>query len=128
MSGDLFGQAVPTEVLLSPHLRLERVPSDTMEPTLRGGWDYVLVRPCTKYEGEGIYLVGNPFGSWDLRRASNVLGGREQIRLTVDNKHYGDRLVSADWFDENVLALVVADVKIRDQRLLEATCRHGRAA
>ncbi|WGD31875.1 hypothetical protein AncyloWKF20_08665 [Ancylobacter sp. WKF20] len=99
-----------------------------MEPTLRGGWDYVLVRACTQYEGEGIYLVGNSFGSWDLRRASNVLAGKGQIRLTVDNRHYGERLVSADWFDENVLAVVVADVKIREQRLLEAACRQGRAA
>lgn len=119
MSGDLFGQAVPATALLSPQLRLEMVPSDTMEPTLRSRWDHVLVRPCTSYEGEGIYLMSDPFGGVKLTRASSTLGGRKgHLLLYSDNKHYGEHLVERDWFEESVLAIVVADVKVRDARLL----------
>lgn len=118
MSGDLFGQAVPATALLSPQLRLEIVPSDAMEPTLRSQWDHVLVRPCTRYEGEGIYLLQDLFGGRKLTRASSVLGGPGHILLHVDNKHYGEHLVPRAAFEDTVLAIVVADVKVRDARLL----------
>jgi hypothetical protein len=120
MSGDLFGQAVPATALLSPQLRLEMVPSDAMEPTLRSQWDHVLVRTSTSYEGEGIYLLQDLFGGRKLARASSVLGGPGHILLHVDNKHYGEHLVPREAFEDNVLAIVVADVKVRDARLLMA--------
>lgn len=120
MSGDLFGQFVPAGALLSPQLRLEIVPSDTMEPTLRSRWDHVLVRPCTSYEGEGIYLLQNVLGGRKLTRASSTLGAPGQILLHVDNKHYGEHLVAREVFEDSVLAIVVADVKVRDARLLTA--------
>ena len=126
MRGDLFGQTVPTSALLSSQLRLEMVPSDTMEPTLRSRWDHVLVRPCTVYEGEGIYLVSDDFGSWKITRASSTLGGkRGHILLYVDNKRYSERLVTREHFDDNVLAVVVADIKIRDQKLLTMAHENG---
>ncbi|WP_425106509.1 hypothetical protein [Ancylobacter sp.] len=125
MSGDLFGQFVPAAALLSPQLRLEIVPSDTMEPTLRSQWDHVLVRPCTRYEGEGIYLLQDVFGGRKLARASSVLGGPGHILLHVDNNHYGEHLVPREAFEDNVLAIVVADVKVRDARLLSQVQRHG---
>ncbi|WP_428028803.1 hypothetical protein [Ancylobacter sp.] len=125
MSSDLFGQAVPATALLSPQLRLEIVPSDAMEPTLRSQWDHVLVRPCTRYEGEGIYLLQDVFGGRKLTRASSVLGGPGHILLHVDNKHYGEHLVPREAFEDNVLAIVVADVKVRDARLLSQVQRHG---
>lgn len=125
MNGDLFGQAVPATALLSPQLRLEIVPSDAMEPTLRSQWDHVLVRPCTRYEGEGIYLLQDVFGGRKLTRASSVLGGPGHILLHVDNKHYGEHLVPREAFEDNVLAIVVADVKVRDARLLSQVQHHG---
>lgn len=120
MTGDLFGHSVCPEDLLSRRLRLEMVPGDSMEPTLRSRWDFVLVRPVSTYEGEGIYLVSDDFGSWKITRASNTLGGEKgHILLYVDNKRYGERLVSREWFDENALGIVVADVKVRDHQLLQ---------
>ncbi|MFT0862288.1 hypothetical protein [Ancylobacter sp. G4_0304] len=119
MSGDLFGLTGSSDALRSSRLRLEMVPSDTMEPTLRSRWDHVLVQPCTGYEGEGLYLLQDTFGGWKLTRASSTLGGKGQLLLYVDNKHYGEHLVPRDWFDENVVGIVVADIKIRDHRLLQ---------
>ncbi|WAC27508.1 hypothetical protein [Ancylobacter sp. SL191] len=119
MSGDLFGSMACSDGLRSSRLRLEMVPSDSMEPTLRSQWDHVLVQPCTAYRGEGLYLLQTPFGGWKLTRASSTLNGKGQLLLYVDNKRYGEHLVSIDWFNENVLGIVVADIKIRDHRVLQ---------
>jgi hypothetical protein len=88
----LFPPALPRDALHSPAFRLEPVVGDGMEPTLRPD-DWVLVRPVNAYDGEGLYLITNPFGGWEIYCAASAFTKTPSIRLFRDNKHYTDRLV-----------------------------------
>lgn len=122
---DLFPLTIPADTMRSTKLRLEPVRGDGMEPTLRGGRDFVLVKPTHTYEGEGIYLVdidgdGQHIG---LRRCDRMLGRSNggAIRLMLDNPMYhrtGPTIVSREAFDSCVLGIVVADVKTRADHIL----------
>lgn len=107
---DLFPSKVNESAFRSGRLRTHKVLGDGMSPTLRSNHDFVLIKPVDHYVGEGIYLVGSPLGQ-DFYRTQGI--GRGQIRLARDNKHYEDQIVPAAWFDEHVLAIVVADIKVR---------------
>lgn len=122
---DLFGPITTPETLNSTRLRLELVRGDNMQPTLMADRDFVLCAPTHGYEGEGIYLVSDPFG-WGVYRCEHILGG--EIRLSSDNKVYSPRSVDLAEFNEIVLAKVVADVKVRDPRALGRLEGHGRAS
>lgn len=112
---DLFAPAIPAENVLSDRLRVHPVLGDRMCDTLRSGYDYVLIAPVNGYAGEGLYLVFNGFGP-DLFRVSPT--GNRQLRLFGDNKHYVDHFWTLDVFNEHVLGIVVADIKVRDERHL----------
>ncbi len=112
---DLFAPSIPVENVLSDRLRVHPVKGDRLNDTLRSGRDYVLLAPVSRFVGEGIYLVFNGFGP-DLFRVQSI--GTGQIRLFGDNQHYQDQFWTVDVFNENALGIVVADIKVRDDRFL----------
>lgn len=114
---DFFTPAIPAENVLSPALRVRMVDGDGLEPGLRGGRDYVLLKPVQVYVGEGIYLVDIGCGE-ALYRVQNMLGG--QVRIKLDNPIYGDEghIWTREMFEESVLGFVVADIRVRDERFL----------
>ncbi|WP_431321648.1 hypothetical protein [Rhizobium sp. YTU87027] len=115
---DFFAPAIPAENVLSSCLRVHMVDSDGMEPDLRSRRDYVLLAPVQGFQGDGLYLV-DVCGGPTLYRAENVLGG--QIRIKLDNPFYkGSFTFSHDEFFEIALGIVVADIKVRDERFLRA--------
>lgn len=109
---DLFAPSIPAEHVLSDRLRVHMVDGDRMEPTLKGRRDYVLLAPVSRYAHEGIYLVFNGFGP-ELYRVQST--GSRQLRLFGDNPHYVDHYCSVEAFEERVLGIVVADIKVRDE-------------
>lgn len=113
---DLFSPNPPPESVLSGRFRVHAVQSDAMEPALRGGRDYALLAPVTTYQGEGIYLLDDGL-ALDLYRVSNTLEGGE-LSLSRENPRYRTKTIGRDEFDERVVGIVVADIKVRAERLL----------
>ncbi|MDX0615131.1 hypothetical protein GOD03_11610 [Sinorhizobium medicae] len=114
---DFFAPALPAERVLSDRFRVHAVKGDGMFPLLRGDRDYVLVAPIDTYRGEGIYLLGNGVGE-DLYRVSSALDGKRGLRLSRENERYQEHVVSIEQFESGVLAIVVADIKVREERFL----------
>lgn len=118
---DLFPIEAKPEAFYSTKLRFVAVQGDSMNPTLMGGRDFALIHPINRYVGEGIYLINTPLGE-DFWRVASTLDQSKRLKTWRDNDRYGERLVTREFFEENVLAIVVADVKVRDSRMLrEAT-------
>jgi hypothetical protein len=120
---DLFAQPKLTrEAFNSRGLSVLPVLGDGMSPTLRGGWDYVLVSPLNRFLYDSVYVVEEADQPCIYRAQSMGTG---QIGLLNDNPAYGatagDRmhLVSRDWFEEHVLGIVVCDLKVRDADLMQ---------
>ena len=68
-------------------LRVHKVDGDGMNPDLRQGRDYVLVRPIADFSGDGVYMIFDGFAPTLYRVA--LSGERERpIRLTLDNPMY----------------------------------------
>ena len=120
-------QPIPAGAVYSDHLRIEPVISDAMAPTL-SCQDFVLCMPTTEFQGDGIYLI-DMHGAKVLQRATLQYDGSGSVRLSSDNSAcVASWIVSRDKFESVVLAVVVADVKVRDQELLRsAYSRNGRA-
>ncbi|PYE89628.1 S24 family peptidase [Phyllobacterium leguminum] len=114
---DFFAPSMPVDILQSPVFRVVPVLGDAMYPTLRGDHDYVLMKPVTKYAGEGIYVLDNGIGI-DFYRAESTMDETRQIRLFRDNPAYRDRFMTIAQFEARVLGIVVADIKVRNGRLL----------
>ncbi|ASQ03627.1 hypothetical protein GHK38_03700 [Sinorhizobium meliloti] len=114
---DLFNPRIPPENLMSGRFRVHAVKSDTMEPVLRGGRDYALLAPVTAYQGEGIYLVDDGL-SLDLYRVSNTLEKGGALCLSRENPRYGARTIGREEFNDRVVGIVVADIKVRCERFL----------
>ncbi|OWV87339.1 hypothetical protein ATY75_03245 [Rhizobium sp. N122] len=113
---DLFAPAIPAETIMSDRLRIRMVESDGMAPALLPMRDYVLIAPIQSYHGDGIYLI-DLYGGSTLYRVQNMLGG--QLRLFMDNPLYTGRFTfTREQFEEIVLGIVVADIKVRDERFL----------
>lgn len=112
---DLFAIEAKPETFYAGGLRIQRVEGDGMTPTLIGGRDFVLIRPVHRYVGEGVYLVADGVASQLYRVQSNGAGG---IRLLRDNAAYSGHELTRERFEEDVLGIVVADVKVRSERLL----------
>ncbi len=111
---DLIPRPIPPEAYQSSRLRIVLVDSDNMEPTLNKG-DCVMVLPVTQFEYDTIYAIDRGDGLITVIRAYQALGG--MIRLQRDNELYqrsDTDLVDLDWFNEHVVGLVVADIKLRD--------------
>lgn len=114
---DFFAPAIPAQTVFSDRLRAHPVIGDGMYPLLRGGWDYVLLAPVSEYHGEGIYLVHNGLGE-ELFRVTPAWDGKKGIRLMRENKAYSDQVWTLEQFRDGVLGIVVADIKMRDERFL----------
>lgn len=117
---DLFAPAIPADALQSSAFRVVPVLGDSMYPTYRGDYDYALMRPITKYAGEGIYVVSNSFG-FELFRVESTMDGKRGLRLFRDNPAYRDKLWTVEEFEANVLGIIVADIKIRNSLQLKET-------
>ncbi|THK34716.1 hypothetical protein EHS39_28885 [Ensifer sp. MPMI2T] len=87
-----------------------------MEPTLRGGRDYVLIAPVAEYRDEGLYLVDVGSGV-DIFRVRNSFDGKGGLLLFQENRQR-EYPMSLEKFEELVVAIVVADIKPRDERFL----------
>ena len=111
---DLIPAPIPPETYQSSRLRIVLVDSDNMEPTLNRG-DCVMVLPVTQFEYDTIYAIDRGDGLITVTRAFQARYG--MIRLQRDNELYprsDTDLVALDWFNEHVVGLVVADIKLRD--------------
>lgn len=115
ISGDLFPQRVEPEAIYSDALRIEPVIGDSMEPRLRGGFDFVLVKPTDRYLGEGTYVWSDGIGASLINVQFTVAG---KVRLFHENGVYSDIVMDRDEFEECVLAIVVADIKVRNRKFL----------
>lgn len=113
---ELFNPHTTPENILSGRFRVHAVKSDAMEPTLRGGRDYALLAPVTAYQGEGIYLLDDGL-ALDLYRVSNTLD-EAGLCLSRENPRYRARTIDRDEFNERVVGIVVADIKVRTERFL----------
>lgn len=114
---DLFSPPIPPENVLSGRFRVHAVTGDAMEPTLRGGRDYVLAAPVDTYQGEGIYLLDIGAGI-DLFRVSTVMD--KELCLSRENPLYTPHIVDREKFNERVMGIVVADIRTRDERFLRS--------
>jgi hypothetical protein len=114
---DLFASVISPDQVFSGRFRVHPVTGDEMEPTLRGGRDYVLTTPVTTFEGEGIYLVDVGFGI-ELFRVTNTLGPAGELVLSRENPLYRTHRVERHRFNEAVVGIVVADIRMRDDRFL----------
>lgn len=114
---ELFAPAIPADKVFSDRFRVHPVEGDRMSPTLKPFRDYVLIAPVDHYEGEGIYLVFDGFTP-QLYRVSSTLDRSRPLCLSGDNDRYQDHHFSAEQFNEHVLGIVVADIKVRDERHL----------
>lgn len=115
---ELFASFVSPEKVLSQKFRVHAVIGDEMEPTLRGGRDFVLTAPVTAFEGEGIYLVDIGIGI-ELFRVTNTLGPAGELLLSRENKHYPPHRLERQQFSDAVVGIVVADIRTRDHRFLK---------
>ncbi|WP_370675223.1 hypothetical protein [Pleomorphomonas sp. PLEO] len=81
-----------------------------MAPTLKPG-DAVFVLPTIGYEGEGIYLVEDGGDIPSLFRAMTA-ATREEICLSFDATLHSAFTMPRDRFNERVLGLVVAELRV----------------
>lgn len=113
----ILPQPLPSSAIYSDHLRSEPVIGDAMAPTLSSR-DFVLCMPTTDYQGDGVYLI-EMHGAKVLQRATLVLDGSGSIRLSCDNPAFvASWTVTRDKFNAAVLAIVVADVVVRNEALM----------
>lgn len=94
----------------SSPLRFHHVDGSAMAPTLKPG-DAVFVLPTICYEGEGIYLVEDGGDVPSLFRAMTA-SSREEIRLSFDAAPHSAFTMPRDRFNERVLGLVVAELRV----------------
>ncbi|MGO7779449.1 hypothetical protein ACC717_04875 [Rhizobium ruizarguesonis] len=115
---ELFASFVSPEKVLSGKFRVHPVLGDEMEPTLRGGRDFVLTAPVTAFEGEGLYLVDIGIGI-ELFRVTNTLGPAGELLLSRENDQYPPHRLARQQFTDAVVGIVVADIRTRDERFLK---------
>lgn len=114
---DLFASAPVPEKVLSNRFRVHPVIGDAFEPSLKGGRDYVLTAPVTCYQGEGVYLVDAGLGI-ELYRVTNILGPNGDLMLSRENAIYLSHPIERAKFNDMVVGIVVADVRIRNEGFL----------
>lgn len=117
MMNAFVSPTLPAHRIMSNAFRVHPIQGDGMEPTLRGGRDYVLTAPITTYEGEGIYLLDVGIGI-DLFRVTTAFDGKGGLHLSRENERYQSHEISRERFEETVIGIVVADIRVRDDRFL----------
>lgn len=114
---DFFAPTIPAEQVLSDRLHIEPIIGDGWEPRLRGGYDYVLVAPVNSYQGDGTYLLYE-HGAKYFRRLYSC-GQRGKLRCSLENPLYGaPDIVDLEGMNEIIIGIVVADIKVQDERFL----------
>ncbi|ASY62483.1 hypothetical protein SJ05684_c10250 [Sinorhizobium sojae CCBAU 05684] len=108
---------IPPGNVLSGRFRVHAVVGDAMEPTFRGGRDYALLAPVSDYRGEGVYLL-DVGGGQELFRVSNAFDGQGGLMLSQENRRGSVHHLSRERFDALVTAIVIADIRTRDERFL----------
>lgn len=99
-----FLPALPTTTTAAPFIY--PVASDVMAPTYRAGVNSVICLPVEGYTCEGVYLVDN-----ELYRCERQ--GR-YVAVWRDNPIYSQWRIHIDVFNASELALVVADITVRN--------------
>lgn len=105
---------------IMPVIFYHEVIGDSMEPTYLRNRDSVICTPVTGYVCEGVYLI-----SGELYRCQRE--GR-YVRMWRDNPHYPEYRAHIDLFNESQLALVIADVSIRNPTVFRIVSESARFA
>jgi signal peptidase I len=99
---------------------LYTVASDSMAPTYRAGQNSVICVPVEGYTCEGVYLV-----DMELYRCERTGG---TVHVWRDNPAMPDYTVDVGVFNSSKLALVVADITVRNaigREILSGSLRPG---
>lgn len=98
------------------------VMGDHMEPQLRQG-DYLMVEPTNLFTGEGTYILDfNGDGGCPYIAERVPVLGKAEVRIWHPNPAYSRHVISVDEFNRQVVAKVVAEVRMKD-RLTEIVRR-----
>jgi len=102
--------------ICTPHaLRVQRIDTDSMEPTLVRG-DYVLLKPCTEFEVDAPYLIDVGGGMAPYIVSGSVRG---TVWLThANSSHQDGRCMTRQEFAECVVGRVVAELKAIDRHVI----------
>ena len=102
---------------LGAGLRLFQIVGDSYEPDLRGG-SFVMAAPVERFAYDCEYLLD--FGDGEAPyRAGSCFNG--EIEVWHPNPRYSRWRISLAEFNQAVTAIVVAEVKVKDERLIRST-------
>lgn len=104
-------------------IRPFEIRGDAMQPSLRSG-DFLMVRPATRYEHEGVYLLGGEGGEGPIHAERRI--GSDVILVWHENPIYGRWEMPLNDFNANVTAKVVAEVKMKEPLARLAELSGGR--
>jgi len=93
-------------------LRPFELKGDAYEPELRGG-SFLMVAPASRHHYDGDYLLDFGDGEAPFRAAICSNG---QIEVWHPNPRYSRWRLSRAEFEAAVTAIVVAEVKVKDER------------
>lgn len=102
-----------TSLSPGPALRLFPLAGDAYEPTLRGG-DMVMVSPTSRFLYDAVYLLD--FGDGE----APYLVGRAADGYSIrhPNPKYARHQIPRAAFECAVVGIVVAEVSVKDERLI----------
>jgi hypothetical protein len=98
----------------STALRLFRIVGDCCEPQLRGG-DFLMVAPADRFSYDSEYLLD--FGDGEAPYVASRRAGGVSVRHR--NPRYSLSDLTTEAFNRAVTGIVVADVKVRDEGLIQ---------
>lgn len=107
-----MGELVP----FVPGLRLFEIAGDAYEPELRRG-DFLLVAPASRFIYDTDYLLDCGYGETPYLATSSAAG----VTIRRRNPLYQAWELTMAEFNQVVRAIVVAEVKVRDERLIRQT-------
>lgn len=101
----------------SPPARTWMMPviGDNMEPSLRGGRDFVVVQAVDRFSWDEVYAVDVDGYEVLYRCSSDLRGG---IELKPENSKYLPHRLSRDEFNSIVIGRVIGDLHVRDRNAL----------
>lgn len=98
----------------TPGLRLFRIEGDAYEPELRGG-DFLMVATVSRFAYDADYLLDFGYGESPFVVTSTHTG----FSIHHRNPRYSRWDLTREQFSQAVRAIVVAEVKVRDRRLIQ---------
>lgn len=97
-------------------LRLFQIVGDIYEPEFRRG-DFLMVAPARRFTYDTDYLLDCGYGETPYLATSSAAG----VTIRRRNPLYQAWELTMAEFNEAVRAIVVAEVKVRDERLIQQT-------